>query len=48
MAETMVPDDSKNTEPTREFIRSGYRVLHGKSYEIDVWGNPQGTREQRD
>ena len=41
MAEMVVPDDPKNIELTRQFIRSGYKVLHRKSYEVDVQGNPK-------
>jgi DNA-binding NarL/FixJ family response regulator len=39
MADMVVPDDPKNIELTRHFIRSGYRVLRRKSYEVDVRGN---------
>ena len=41
MADMVVPDDPKNIELTREFIRSGYRVLERKSYELDSQGNPK-------
>ena len=41
MSDMVVPDDSKNIELTRLFIRSGYQVLHRKSYEVDVRGNPK-------
>ena len=41
MAEMVVPDNPKNIELTRQFIRSGYRVLHRKSYEVDLRGNPK-------
>ena len=39
MAEMVVPDDSKNIELTRQFIRSGYQVRHRESFEVDVEGN---------
>jgi DNA-binding NarL/FixJ family response regulator len=39
LAEMVAPDDSKNIELTREFIRAGYRTLHKKSYEVDALGN---------
>jgi DNA-binding NarL/FixJ family response regulator len=39
MADMVVPDDPKNIELTRHFIRSGYRVLRRKSFEVDVRGN---------
>jgi DNA-binding NarL/FixJ family response regulator len=41
MAEMVVPDDSKNIDLTRQFIRSGYQVLHRRSYELDVHGKPK-------
>ena len=41
MSDMVPPDDPKNVELTRQFIRSGYRVLHRKSYELDVLGNPR-------
>jgi DNA-binding NarL/FixJ family response regulator len=41
MSDMVAPDDPKNIELTRQFIRSGYRVLHRKSYEVDIWGNPK-------
>jgi DNA-binding NarL/FixJ family response regulator len=41
MADMVVPDDPKNIELTRAFIRSGYRVLQRKSYEVDAEGNPK-------
>ena len=41
MSDMVAPDDPKNVELTRQFIRSGYRVLHRKSYEVDVLGNPK-------
>jgi DNA-binding NarL/FixJ family response regulator len=41
MSDMVAPDDPKNVELTRQFIRSGYRVLHRKSYELDIFGNPK-------
>jgi DNA-binding NarL/FixJ family response regulator len=41
MSDMVAPDDPKNVELTRQFIRSGYRVLRRKSYEADIWGNPR-------
>ena len=41
MADMVVPDDPKNIELTREFIRSGYQVLERKSYELDSKGQPK-------
>jgi hypothetical protein len=39
LMEMVTPDDPKNIELTRAFIRSGYRVLQRKSYELDAHGN---------
>jgi len=39
MTEMVLPDDPKNIELTRAFIRSGYRVLQRRSYELDAQGN---------
>jgi DNA-binding NarL/FixJ family response regulator len=39
LAEMVPPDDPQNIELTRAFIRSGYRVQHRKSYELDSRGN---------
>jgi DNA-binding NarL/FixJ family response regulator len=41
MSEMVAPDDPKNVELTRQFIRAGYRVLQRESYEVDIWGNPK-------
>jgi DNA-binding NarL/FixJ family response regulator len=41
MSDMVAPDDPKNVELTRQFVRSGYRVRHRKSYEADIWGNPK-------
>ena len=41
MSDMVAPDDPKNVELTRQFVRSGYRVRHRKSYETDIWGNPK-------
>ncbi len=41
MTDMVPPDDPKNIELTREFIRGGYRVLQRKSYELDAQGNPK-------
>jgi PAS domain S-box-containing protein len=38
----MVPaDDPRNIQLTREYIRSGFRVLDRESHEIDIHGNPK-------
>jgi DNA-binding NarL/FixJ family response regulator len=41
LAEMVTPDDPQNIELTRAFIRSGYRVLQRKSYELDSQGRPR-------
>jgi DNA-binding NarL/FixJ family response regulator len=39
LTEMVPPDDPNNVELTRAFIRSGYRILQRKSYELDARGN---------
>ena len=39
--ELVPPDDPQNIEMTREFVRSGFRVLDRESREVDVHGNPK-------
>jgi formate hydrogenlyase transcriptional activator len=41
LTEMVVPDDPRNIELTREFIRSGFRVIDRESHEVDVHGNPK-------
>jgi hypothetical protein len=41
MSDMVAPDDPKNVELTRQFIRSGYRVLQRESHEVDIWGKPK-------
>jgi PAS domain S-box-containing protein len=41
LTEMVVPDDPRNIELTREFIRSGFRVIDRESHEVDVFGNPK-------
>jgi PAS domain S-box-containing protein len=41
LTELLVVDDPQNLELTREYIRSGFRVLERESYELDVQGNPK-------
>jgi hypothetical protein len=36
-----VVSPARRFELTRQFIRSGYKVLHRKSYEVDARGNPK-------
>jgi formate hydrogenlyase transcriptional activator len=40
-AEMMPPDEPQNVEMTRQFVRSGFRVLERQSHEVDIHGNPK-------
>jgi formate hydrogenlyase transcriptional activator len=44
LTETLDPNDPRNIELTREFVRSGFRVLERESHEVDVHGNPKVFR----
>ncbi len=39
--ELFPPEDPQNIEMTREFVRSGFRVIDRESHEVDVQGNPK-------
>ena len=41
MSERVPPDDPRNIEMAREFIRSGFRLLEHESHEVDKYGNPK-------
>ena len=41
LTDTLDPNDPLNVELTRDYIRSGFRVLERESHEIDVLGNPK-------
>jgi PAS domain S-box-containing protein len=41
LTETLDPNEPRNIELTREYIRSGFRVLERESHEVDVLGNPK-------
>ncbi len=41
LTDTLDPNDPVNVELTREYIRSGFRVLERESHEVDVLGNPK-------
>jgi formate hydrogenlyase transcriptional activator len=41
MSERVVPEDPRNIEMAREFIRSGFRLLERESHEVDRYGNPR-------
>ncbi len=35
------PEEPQNIEMTRQFVRSGFRLLEHRSHEIDIHGNPK-------
>src|SRR5580700_4277640 len=41
LTEMLPPEDPHNIELTREYIRSGFRVLDRESHETDIHGNPK-------
>jgi formate hydrogenlyase transcriptional activator len=41
LTEMLPPEDPHNIELTREYIRSGFRVLDRESHEVDMHGNPK-------
>ena len=41
LTEVLPPDDPHNIELTREYIRSGFRIIDRESHEIDIHGNPK-------
>jgi len=41
LTEMVVPDDPRNIELSREFIRSGFRIIDRESHEVDIHGNPK-------
>ncbi|MFZ0771377.1 MAG: PAS domain S-box protein [Candidatus Sulfotelmatobacter sp.] len=44
LTEMLSPEDPRNIELTRDYIRSGFRVLDRESHEVDVHGNPKVFR----
>jgi PAS domain S-box-containing protein len=44
LAEMLVADDPNNIEMTREYIRSGFKVLDRESHEVDIHGDPKVFR----
>lgn len=44
LGEMLVVDDPRNIELTREYIRSGFKVVERESHEIDNHGNPKVFR----
>jgi PAS domain S-box-containing protein len=41
MSDRVPPEDPRNIEMAREFIRSGFRLLEHESHEVDRYGNPK-------
>jgi PAS domain S-box-containing protein len=41
MTETLDPSDPRNIELTRDYVRSGFRVVERESHETDIHGNPK-------
>jgi formate hydrogenlyase transcriptional activator len=41
MSERVLPEDPRNIELAREFIRSGFRLVERESHEVDRYGNPK-------
>jgi C4-dicarboxylate-specific signal transduction histidine kinase len=41
LTDTLDPNDPRNVELARDYVRSGFRVLERESHEVDVLGNPK-------
>jgi len=41
LTEIVSPDDPRNIELTRAYIRNGFRVVDRESHEVDIHGNPK-------
>ena len=41
LTDTLDPNDPRNVELARDYVRSGFRVLERESHEFDVLGNPK-------
>ena len=44
LTELLPADDARNIEMTREYIRSGFRLIDRESHEVDLAGNPKVFR----
>lgn len=44
LTELMVADDPRNIAVTRDYVRSGFRLLDRESHEVDAQGNPKVFR----
>jgi PAS domain S-box-containing protein len=41
LTQMLLPEDPHNIELTRDYIRSGFRILDRESHEVDIHGNPK-------
>jgi len=41
LTETLDPNDPHNVELTREYVRSGFRILERESHEVDILAIPR-------
>jgi PAS domain S-box-containing protein len=41
LTEMLDPNDPHNIELTRDYVRSGFRILDRESHEVDILGNPK-------
>jgi PAS domain S-box-containing protein len=41
LTEMLLPEDPINVELTRDYIRSGFRIIDRESHEVDIHGNPK-------
>ena len=41
LTELLPPEDPRNIELARQFVRSGFRLLEHESHEVDIHGNPK-------
>jgi PAS domain S-box-containing protein len=41
LTETLDPNDPRNVELIRDYVRCGFRVLERESHEVDILGNPK-------
>jgi PAS domain S-box-containing protein len=44
LTELLPADDARNIEMTRDYVRSGFRVIDQESHEVDLAGNPKVFR----
>jgi PAS domain S-box-containing protein len=44
LTEMLIADDPRNIEMTREYIRSGFKLMDHESHEVDIHGDPKVFR----